>query len=72
MSCKTDQNERAITYLAEMVSYLKMNLIYVTENTCITKDGEWTFKPGYDPQIIIDALTDYNPLTDPATNLPKP
>jgi hypothetical protein len=33
-------------------------LDYVYERTCINRDGEWTFKTPYDPQVVIDALSE--------------
>jgi hypothetical protein len=31
-------------------------LNYVADMTCIGTDCEWHFKPGYDPQVVLDAL----------------
>ena len=31
-------------------------LNYVADMTCIDRNGEWTLKPGYDPQKVLDAL----------------
>jgi hypothetical protein len=31
-------------------------LHYVADMTYCNADGEWQFKPGYDPQIILDVI----------------
>lgn len=39
-------------------------LDYVCERTYCGRDAEWHFKPGYDPQIVIDALARIREVTD--------
>lgn len=36
-------------------------LNYVADMTCIGVDGEWHFKPGYDPQVVLDAIATATP-----------
>lgn len=31
-------------------------LNYVADMTYCGADGEWRFKPGYDPQVVLDAI----------------
>jgi hypothetical protein len=43
-------------HAADTIEALLAALDYVCERTCIGTDAEWHFKPGYDPQRVIDAI----------------
>lgn len=47
-----------MTSETEIVKKLVDALDYVYERTCISKDGEWTFKIPYEPENVIEALTE--------------
>ena len=37
---------------------MRSALNYVADNTYCGTDAEWHFKPGYDPQVVLDAIGD--------------
>jgi len=41
---------------ADRIEALKAALNYVADMTYCGADAEWHFKPGYDPQAVLDAL----------------
>lgn len=45
-------NARLIAAAPTMLDVLN----YVADMTCIQIDGEWTFKPDYDPQRVLDVI----------------
>lgn len=49
---ETEANARLIAAAPTQDSALN----YVADNTYCGADGEWHFKPGYDPRIVLDAL----------------
>jgi hypothetical protein len=43
----------------ERIEALEAALNYVADMTYCGTDAEWHFKPGYDPQKVLDAITDH-------------
>lgn len=52
-----DANARLIAAAPDQNAALN----YVADMTCIGVDGEWHFKPGYDPQVVLDAIAKAEP-----------
>jgi hypothetical protein len=51
--------DRAVTRgleQVERIATLEAALNYVADMTYCGADAEWHFKPGYDPQAVLDAL----------------
>ena len=51
--------DRAVTRgleQVERIAALEAALNYVADMTYCGADAEWHFKPGYDPQAVLDAL----------------
>ena len=44
--------------LAARIEALEAALNYVADMTYCGADAEWHFKPGYDPQAVLDALAE--------------
>jgi hypothetical protein len=54
--CTALQWAADIREAADTVEALLEALDYAHEHTCIGADAEWHFKPGYDPQRVLDAI----------------
>jgi hypothetical protein len=50
------QDAEIIRPLRAEIERLTAILNYVADMTYCGTDAEWHFKPGYDPQIVLDAL----------------
>lgn len=48
------------------IERLREALNYVADMTCIGSDAEWHFKPGYDPQVVLDAIAQAASGAEPA------
>ena len=59
MSNREIERNEAIAYIQKLevrIEALEAALNYVADMTYCGADAEWHFKPGYDPQAVLDAL----------------
>lgn len=51
-----DGEQEANAHLIAAAPTMADALNYVADNTYCGADAEWHFKPGYDPQVVLDAI----------------